>query len=257
MEIVIVAVFGAIIGSFINVCIYRMPRELSVVRPGSFCPHCKQPVRFFDNIPILSYLILGGKCRTCKAAISPRYAIVETLTATLFVLLYVTTGLTADLPIYMLFFALLVVISFVDLDFQIIPDILSLGGVVVGFLLSFFRPAFGFLDSLYGILLGGGLLFAIAYGYQFVTKREGMGGGDIKLLGMIGAFCGIKGVLFSLFAGSLIGALVGIPLMLFQRKGMTYAIPFGPFLSGAALVYVLVGERIIQAFLGFLIGVSA
>jgi leader peptidase (prepilin peptidase)/N-methyltransferase len=177
------------------------------------------------------------------------------LTAALFLLLYLKVGLTIELPILMLFAATLIVISFIDLEFQIILDVLSIGGVVAGLLLSFLRPTFGFLDSLYGILLGGGLLYAIAWGYQFVTKREGMGGGDIKLLGMIGAFCGIKGVLFSLFAGSLIGVLVGIPLTLFQKRGMTYAIPFGPFLSGAALVYVLAGERIIQIFLSFIMGV--
>ncbi len=248
------AVFGAIIGSFLNVCIYRLPRDLSIVRPGSSCPHCNSSIRFFDNIPILSYAILWGKCRKCKAPISPRYAIVEALAAALFVFLYLTIGLAVELPILMLFVALLIVISFIDLEFQIIPDVLSIGGVIVGFLLSFLRPTFTFLDSLYGIFLGGGLLYAIAWGYQFITKREGMGGGDIKLLGMIGAFCGVKGVLFSLFAGSLIGAIVGIPLMLFQRKGLTYAVPFGPFLSGAALIYVFAGQRIVQIFVAFLMG---
>jgi len=168
-------------------------------------------------------------------------------------LLYEINGLSLELPVMMLFVALLIVISFIDVEFQIIPDVLSIGGLAAGFLLSFTRPVFGFLDALYGILLGGGVLFAIAYGYQLLRKREGMGGGDIKLLGMIGAFCGIRGVLFSLMAGSLIGTLVGLPLMIVKKKDTKYAIPFGPFLSLGALLFVFAGDRIIYEFIGFLV----
>ncbi len=245
-------ILGAIIGSFLNVCIYRLPREKSVVTPGSACTHCGAPIPFYDNIPIVSFLILRGKCRRCGAAISAQYVVVELLTASLYVTLFNLYGLSIELAVMLLFVSDLIVLSFIDLDFKIIPDILSLGGLVAGAVLCFFRPAFGYLDALLGIVLGGGVLWAIASGYELLRKREGMGGGDIKLLAMIGAFCGIKGVLFSLVFGSLLGTLVGIPLMLIKHEDTKYAIPFGPFLSLGALFYVLAGNRVIYAFLNFI-----
>jgi len=244
---------GSAIGSFLNVCIYRIPREKSIVKPPSACPSCEKPIRFYDNIPILSYILLKGKCRDCGTKIAFRYPLVELLTGIFFLLLYRKFEFTFELFVFIIFFSLLIVISFIDLDFQIIPDILSIGGVVLGFILAvirpFFRyldPRFGILDSLYGIALGGGLLFAIAWLYQFFTKREGMGGGDIKLLGMIGAFCGWKGVVFSLVSGSVLGTIVGIPLILAKEQGTKYAIPFGPFLSLAAIIYVFKGDTLIH-----------
>jgi len=247
--------FGAIVGSFLNVCIYRLPREKSILRPPSSCPSCEKPIKFYDNIPIISYLLLKGKCRQCGTHISIRYPIVEFITALLFFVLYKKTGLSFELFVYILFVSLLIAISFIDFDFKIIPDVLSIGGLIAGFLLSFFRkPFFLYQDSLYGILLGGGILFAIAYGYQLLRKREGMGGGDIKLLGMIGAFCGIKGVIFSLMAGSLLGTAVGIPMMLIKGEDAKYAIPFGPFLSLGALIFLFFGDAIIYAFLNFTAG---
>ena len=250
---------GSAIGSFLNVCIYRIPREKSIVNPPSACPGCDKPIRPYDNIPIVSYILLHGKCRDCATKISVRYPLIEFLTALLFLILYRKLGLTFELLVFLIFVSLLITISFIDLDFQIIPDILSIGGVVLGLLLAIARPLFrnmepkfGILDSLYGIGIGGGLLFAIAWSYQFVTKREGMGGGDIKLLGMIGAFCGMKGVIFSLVSGSVLGTLVGIPLMLAKGAGTKYAIPFGPFLSLGALVYVFMGDTLIRSTLNFL-----
>jgi len=244
---------GSAIGSFLNVCIYRIPREKSIVKPPSACPGCEKPIRFYDNIPILSFILLKGKCRDCGTKISIRYPLVELLTGIFFFILYRQFGFTFEIIVFMIFLSLLIVISFIDLDFQIIPDILSIGGVVIGFILAvvrpFFRyldPRFGILDSLYGIALGGGLLFAIAWLYQFFTKREGMGGGDIKLLGMIGAFCGWKGVVFSLVSGSVLGTLVGIPIILAKGQGTKYAIPFGPFLSLAAIIYVFKGDTLIH-----------
>ncbi len=166
---------------------------------------------------------------------------------------YRKLGLTFELFIAVLFISLLIVITFIDLDFQIIPDVLSIGGLVAGLILAVFRPLFlyldpkfGFLDALYGVLIGGGVLFAIAYGYQLITKREGMGGGDIKLLAMIGAFIGYKGVIFSLISSSALGTIVGIPLMLAKKKDTKYAIPFGPFLSLGALVYLFKGDVLIH-----------
>ncbi len=252
-------VLGAIIGSFLNVCIYRLPRNESVIRPGSKCPACGAAIRFYDNIPLLSYLILRGKCRKCGQSISMRYAAVELLTALLFSAQFMLLGLSPELAVALIFTSILIVISFVDLEFLIIPDSLSLGGLLLGLVLSFVRGrtffgqdlviAFGsfpaFVQSLLGVILGGGILYAIAKLYEIVRKAEGMGGGDIKLLAMIGAFCGVTGVVFALVSGSIIGTVVGIPLMLIKRQGTKYAIPFGPFLSLGALLYVMVGNRLI------------
>ncbi|HVN96328.1 MAG TPA: prepilin peptidase [Syntrophorhabdaceae bacterium] len=239
-----VFVFGAVIGSFLNVCIYRLPRSKSLVRPGSACPACDRPIRFYDNIPLISYMLLRGRCRDCGAPISIRYVVVELITAVLFFMCFRRSGLTFEFFVEIFFVALLIVVTFIDYEFQIIPDILSLGGLVAGMIFSFMRPGFRFLDGLYGILLGGGLLFVIAYGYQLITKREGMGGGDIKLLAMIGAFSGFKGVICSLVGGSVIGTIVGIPLMLIKGQGTKYAVPFGPFLSLSAVIYLFWGSRL-------------
>ena len=241
----LIFVLGAIIGSFLNVCIYRLPREKSIVTPRSSCPHCGAPIRFYDNIPLVSYLILRGRCRGCGATFSPRYLMVELLTAMLYVAVYWVTGIGFELFVGLLFVSILIVISFVDLDFRIIPDVLSLGGLLVGIGLAFLRTGFSYVDALLGILVGGGVLWAIAFLYEWLRKQEGMGGGDIKLLGMIGAFCGMKGVLFSLIAGSLLGTMVGIPLMLIKHADTKYALPFGPFLSAGAVLYALAGERVI------------
>ncbi len=270
-------VLGAIIGSFLNVCIYRIPRNESIVRPGSRCPACEAPILFYDNIPLVSYMLLRGRCRNCGEHISIRYPFVELVTGALFVVFCTVLGLSPELAVSLVFACLLIVISFIDLDHLIIPDILSLGGLLLGVALSFFRPSFGNVDSvggllvsagllrwapeslvrlatsLGGVLLGAGLLFAIAKSYEFLRKREGVGGGDIKLLGMIGAFCGIEGVIFSLVAGSLLGTIVGLPLMLIKGEGMKYAIPFGPFLSLGALIYAIAGNDLIHLFFSFVL----
>ena len=252
-------VLGAIIGSFLNVCIYRMPRDESVIRPGSKCPACGAAIRFYDNIPLVSYLVLRGRCRKCGKAISIRYVMVELLMAVLFTALFRLFGLSVELAAALVFASILAVISFIDLELLIIPDALSLGGLVLGLLISFFRspPLFrqsflipfgslpAFLQSVSGVLLGGGILYVIAKIYRIARKTEGMGGGDIKLLAMIGAFCGITGVVFALVSGSIIGTLVGLPLMFIKRQGTKYAIPFGPFLSLGALLYVTIGNRVI------------
>ncbi len=269
-------VLGAIIGSFLNVCIYRIPQGASIVRPGSRCPACAAPILFYDNIPLVSYMLLRGRCRKCGHTIPVRYPLVELITAGLFVVFSRVLGLSVELPVSLVFASLLVVISFIDLDYLIIPDILSLGGLLLGVALSFFRSSFSSADSLGGalagagllewapvalvrvvtalggVLLGAGVLFAIARSYELVRKREGMGGGDIKLLGMIGAFCGIEGVLFSLVCGSFVGAIVGIPLTLIKGEGMKYALPFGPFLSLGALLYALAGNQVTLLFFGLI-----
>jgi len=245
-------VLGAIIGSFLNVCIYRLPREKSIVSPSSSCTTCGAPIHFYDNVPILSFLILRGRCRHCGAVISKQYVVVELLTGLLYAGVFRLYGLSIELGVMLLFVSVLIVISFIDLEFKIIPDVLSLGGLVAGGVLCFFRPDFNYMDALLGILLGGGVLWVIATGYELLRKREGMGGGDIKLLAMVGSFCGVKGVLFSLVFGSFVGTLVGIPVMLIKHADTKYALPFGPFLSFGAVFYVLAGNRVIHAFLSLI-----
>ncbi|MFZ3071719.1 MAG: prepilin peptidase [Thermodesulfobacteriota bacterium] len=244
--------FGASAGSFFNVCIHRMPLGLSVVTPPSQCPSCKSQIRFYDNIPIMSYLFLRGKCRTCGTRISPEYPLVEAFTAVLFVALYWRFGLGAEFFVYAAFVSALIVISFIDLRTRIIPNVISVPGIALGFILSFvlYEPLMrAFLTSASGIILGGGSLFAVATGYYYLTGKEGMGGGDVKLLAMIGAFLGWKGVLFTLMASSLIGSSVGVFFMLFRGKGSKFAVPFGPFLSLGALLYVFFGEIAINWYI--------
>lgn len=244
--------FGAIVGSFLNVCIYRIPAEKSIVSPPSSCPICGASIHWYQNIPILSWLVLGGRCAACKVCISPRYPLVEALTGGLFVLVIWYFGFSWATPIYWLFMSVLVVITFIDLDHQIIPDVISLPGIAVGFACSFAIPWLSWSDSLLGILLGGGLLLAIAWGYQLLTKREGMGGGDIKLLAMIGAFLGWKAIFPIIFLASLAGTIIGVPLMLLRRENSRLALPFGPFLSLAAIFFLLWGPQLIHWYLGFL-----
>ena len=237
--------FGAAVGSFLNVCIWRLPRGESIVFPASHCPACNFKIPFYDNIPILSYLALGGRCRSCKGRISPQYPLVELVNGllTLFLLLKFGPGLT--FLVLFVFCSALVAITFIDLEHQIIPDVISLPGVVVGFACSFILPWLGWKSSLIGILLGGGSLLIVAYGYEFLTKKEGLGGGDVKLLAMMGAFLGWRSVPFIIFAASLVGSVIGVGIMLAQKKDTKLAIPFGPFLSFGAVLYIFYGRQII------------
>lgn len=245
-------IFGAIVGSFLNVCILRIPAGKSIAYPPSHCPKCDSPIRGYDNIPIISYLILMGKCRNCKERISFRYPLVEFLTAIFSLAAMMMFGPSLAYLIYFAFVSSLIVITFIDLDHQIIPDIISLPGIPLGFLASFVVPEITYKESLIGIAIGGGLLLLVAIGYEFVAKKEGMGGGDVKLLAMIGAFLGWKGVLFTIFSGSLVGTIIGVTIMIAQGKDSKYAIPFGPFLSMGALLYLFFGEPIIYWYLGML-----
>lgn len=247
--LIILFVFGACVGSFLNVCIYRIPAGLSVVSPGSRCPSCLNPIAPYNNIPIVSYLVLGGRCPDCHARFSAQYLLVEAAAGVLAALLFLRFGPGYPLLAYFVFTSALIVVTFIDLERRIIPDVISLPGIVVGFAASFFIPDLYFINSLAGILLGGGLLFAIAYAYHLVTGKEGMGGGDIKLLAMIGAFTGWKGVLMTVLIGSFTGSIIGGALMFRFGKSPKYAIPFGPFLALGALSYVFFGERMIAWYL--------
>jgi len=246
MPILIVSfIMGTCIGSFLNVCICRIPESRSIVSPGSACPRCNTPIKFYDNIPILSYFLLLGKCRTCSEPISIRYPLVELLTGLLALASVIRLGLSIDFLIYFIFISTLVVITFIDLDHQIIPDIISLPGIPIGLLASVVLASVNFKDALIGALIGGSSLFLVAWGYHFITGKEGMGGGDIKLLAMIGAFIGWQGVFFTIFMASATGSLIGTVLILFSQKDLKFAVPFGPFLSIGAIAYIFFGPELI------------
>jgi leader peptidase (prepilin peptidase)/N-methyltransferase len=242
-------VIGAVVGSFLNVCIHRLPAGESVVHPPSHCPGCGARIRSRDNIPLLSYVLLRGRCRSCGAPISVRYPVVEALSGVLLVLLLYRFELSPKLGVYAAFVAALIVVSFIDLDHQIIPDVISLPGIVVGLIASALGQGPPLLDSALGALVGGGILYAVAVGYHAFTGREGMGGGDIKLLAMIGAFLGWRGVLLSLIIGSFTGAVVGISLILARRQDSRVPIPFGPFLALGAVCALAFGDRLIAWYL--------
>jgi leader peptidase (prepilin peptidase)/N-methyltransferase len=241
--------FGAIMGSFLNVCIFRLPKEESIIAPGSHCPYCKTPIKFYDNIPLVSYLLLKGKCRQCRGSISLQYPLVEGITALSSLLLIMKFGPSLSYFIYFVFVAALIVITVIDLYHQIIPDVISLPGIGAGLLVSLIIPQITFLNSLLGILLGGGSLFLVATLYQWLFKREGMGGGDVKLLAMIGAFLGWKAIILTILLSSLIGSITGIIIMVSKGKDFKYAIPFGPFLSLGAVIALFYGPSLINWYL--------
>lgn len=241
---------GLCVGSFLNVCIHRLPSERSIVKPASACPSCGTPLKWYDNIPLLSYLLLRGRCRTCKTGISIRYPVVEILCGLFALAVFLHYGMRVESLVFFIFIAALLVITFIDIDHRIIPDVISLPGIPIGFAASFLLPQVTWTDSLLGILIGGGSLLAVAWGYRLLTGKEGMGGGDIKLLAMIGAFIGWKGVLFTIMASSFTGTIVGLVVMLKNRKSMKLAVPFGPFLAIGAILYIFFGPQMIQWYTG-------
>jgi leader peptidase (prepilin peptidase)/N-methyltransferase len=251
----LVFLFGAVVGSFLNVCICRLPQGESVVTPRSRCPRCLTGIAWYDNIPVLSWLVLKGKCRSCGLPISWQYPLVELLNGLLTLFLFIRFGISPAFPVLFLFSSALVVVTFIDLEHQIIPDVISIPGIVIGFLASFLAPGSFWVSSLIGILAGGGSLLLVAYGYQWLTGKEGMGGGDVKLLAMMGAFLGWRAVPFIIFTGSLLGATIGIAMMVVRGRDSRLAIPFGPFLAFGAILYIFYGSSIIAWYLG--LGVRA
>jgi len=245
-------ILGAIVGSFLNVVILRLPQKgASIVFPSSHCPGCRTKLQWYDNIPIISYILLRGKCRYCKMSISRQYPLVELAMAVISYSLFIRFSFNTLFWIYFVFCAALLAIIFIDFRHQIIPDAISLPGIPIGFAVSFINPAISWQSSAIGILLGGGILYAIAVGYYLFTKREGMGGGDIKLLAMIGAFLGWQSLPFVVFGSSLLGSVVGIGAMLKQKKGGKTVIPYGPFLSIAAMIYLYYQPEIRELFIMF------
>jgi len=249
LELITAFIFGICIGSFLNVCIFRLPAGKSIVHPPSSCPGCNAAIRFYDNIPVLSWFILRGQCRNCHTPIAFRYVMVELLGGFMAVCVYLRFGPSVQGIIYFSFIAALLVITFIDIDYHIIPDVISLPGILLGFAAAFFIPTLNWMDSLIGIMAGGGSLYAVAWGYERISGKEGMGGGDIKLLAMIGAFIGWQGVLLTIFMGSAIGTLVGLIDMRVKKKDMKMRIPFGPFLALGAIIHLFLGNELIAWYL--------
>jgi len=241
-------VLGALVGSFLNVVIARLPAGESIVYPASHCPRCRAAIAWYDNIPLVSFFLLGGRCRGCREAISRRYPLVEALMAGLSYGLFSRFGPGIEFCLYFVFCAALLAIVFIDIQHQIIPDVISLPGIACGFLASFVNPYVTWQESGIGLLAGGGVFYAVAAGYYLVAGRAGMGGGDIKLLAMIGAFLGWQAVPFVVFASALAGTIVGVGAMIRQGKGGKTVIPYGPFLAVAAYGYLFFREDILYLF---------
>jgi leader peptidase (prepilin peptidase)/N-methyltransferase len=239
------ALFGAVIGSFLNVCIHRLPRDTSIVWPASACPACGRGLSWFENVPIVSYAFLRGRCRTCRAPISPRYPIVEALTAAMFALAWWYYAPGPLLASRLLFGCALIVLFAIDLEHHLLPNVITIPGIAIGFLLSLINPP-GWKASLLGIVLGGGVLFLIAEGYYRLRHEEGLGMGDVKMLAMIGAFLGWPLMLLSLMIASVAGSLIGAAMILTGRGTMKYALPFGTFLAIGAAVSAAVGQPILE-----------
>lgn len=241
----IIAILGALVGSFLNVVILRLPQEgASVVFPASHCPHCKHNLSWFENIPVLSYCCLLGKCRSCKERISIQYPLVEMAMCFGSLALFYHLGATLTFIGYFFFLAALICIIVIDIYHQIIPDLISLPGIILGLAFSFLNTEVSPIDSLIGVLVGGGSLYLIAWGYYLLRKQDGMGGGDIKLLGMLGAWLGWQSLLFVVFTSSLFGAIIGISLLKLKGQENNTRIPFGPFLSLAGIAYLFWAEHI-------------
>ena len=247
-----VFIVGLCVGSFLNVCIYRLPASQSIARPRSKCPECGTLIAFYDNIPLFSYLWLKGRCRHCRVRIGLRYPTIELLGGLFALATYLKFGLSVDALIYFAFIASMLVVTFIDLDHRIIPDVITLPGIPICFAASFALPSINFKAALLGILVGGGSLYLVAWVYSLITKKEGMGGGDIKLLAMMGGLVGWQGVAFTIFVSSLVGTLSGFAVMLQSRKGMKLAIPFGPFLAIGAITYIFFGTRLINWYFNIL-----
>jgi leader peptidase (prepilin peptidase)/N-methyltransferase len=253
-EYLAIILFGLAVGSFLNVVIWRLPRGKSIVSPASRCPSCDTPIKPWDNIPVISYVLLRGKCRYCGAGISLRYPLVEALNAAFWGLVYWRFGLGWHLPVYLVFMSALIAITFIDLDFQIIPDSITLPGIPLGLLAGIFLlpdplsryMSLGWKASLIGAAVGFGLYYAVA-----VLSRGGMGGGDIKLMSMVGGLMGWKAVLLTTFFGSLAGSVLGLFLILFRGKGRKSKVPFGPFLALGAVLTLFFGQEIYEWYISF------
>jgi leader peptidase (prepilin peptidase)/N-methyltransferase len=242
---ILIFVVGALMGSFFNVCIHRLPINESIIIPYSHCPNCKAKIKIWENIPIISYIILRGRCRYCSIKISKRYLIVEILTPILFLLLWHTFGFSIDFAIYILFISTLIIITFIDLEHQLILNILTYPMIIIGLLINYFKGVF--INALIAGIIGGGIIFLIVIISPLIFKKEGMGAGDFKLAGVIGIFlANWKYTLISLFLASFLGSLVGLGLILLGKKKFGEYIPFGPYLACGAAIVLFWGRDIIN-----------
>jgi leader peptidase (prepilin peptidase)/N-methyltransferase len=244
------AAFGALIGSFLNVCIHRLPRGASIVWPASACPHCSRELSWYENIPVASYLALRGRCRTCKAPISVRYPFVESLTSAMFMMAWWQYGTGPLFAARAIFGCALIVLFAIDLEHHLLPNVITLPGIAVGFAFSFLTEP-GWTASLIGLLAGGGVLYLIALLYYWVRHEEGLGMGDPKMLAMIGAFLGWKLTLVTLMVASLTGTIVGLAMMASGQGTLKYALPFGCFLAVGAVIAAAAGSPVLDWYLGF------
>jgi len=248
--VVVAGVLGAVLGSFLNVCIVRLPAEQSVLRPRSRCPKCESPISWYDNVPVLSWLVLGGRCRRCRARISVLYPLVEAAAAAVWALAVWHYGLGWSAVAGAVFGTLLLGIAVTDARTYIIPDEFTLGGLALGLALALTRGLDGLLWAVVGAALGLAILLGVAWAGEKAFRKEAMGGGDIKMMAMVGAFVGWKGVLITIFGGALLGTLVFVPLTIGKKR----LVPFGVFLAAAAAVTFVVGEEIVRWYLGLALG---
>jgi leader peptidase (prepilin peptidase) / N-methyltransferase len=274
MDLALALVLGLVIGSFLNVVILRLPQGGSISLPRSQCPNCKQLIHWYDNVPVVSYLILRGRCRKCKKGISARYPFIEALSGVVGVLLYFRLGLTLEWAIFFAFSASLIVLAFIDLDHRILPDRITLNGIWIGILVSIYlaQPSplvarlfrsvgieganprlVALTASLLGALVGGGLLWGVAEAYLRLRGIEGMGFGDVKMMAMVGAFLGAPLALLTIMIGSLLGSLVGLVFIRLANKTREYELPFGTFLSFAGIIAVLYGDDLVRWYVEHLI----
>jgi leader peptidase (prepilin peptidase)/N-methyltransferase len=274
MDLMLALIFGLVIGSFLNVCILRLPQEVSVSKPRSRCPQCKKLIPWYDNVPVVSYVLLGARCRYCKTKISARYPLIEAVNGLVSVLLYLKYGLGAEWIIYLAFSGALLVLAFIDLDHRILPDPITLNGIWVGILASVYlaQPSplvarllrfagvettnprvIALIASVLGVIAGGGLLWFVAEAYLRFRGIEGLGFGDVKMMAMVGAFLGAPLTLLTIMLGSLIGSIIGLAFIRLASKTREYELPFGTFLSLAGIICVLYGQEMIRWYIDRLI----
>lgn len=244
VDLIFIFIAGLVFGSFSNVIILRLPKGESIVKPRSHCPGCKKLVAWYDNIPVISWVLLRAKCRHCGMKISWRYPLVELLTGIAFVAVYAVYGPSWTTLEYLIFTWALIICSFIDLDHMILPDVFTLSGIVIGLVGAALNPERSFWPAFAGVIVGGGFLWLIAYLYLVIRKEEGMGGGDIKLLAWIGAVLGWTAVPFVILVASVLGSILGLVLSVKSRAGLKAVIPFGPYLAFAAILYLLGGEAL-------------
>ena len=268
-----VFLFGLLIGSFLNVCIVRIPAGKSIVLPASACPKCGAPIKPYDNIPVVSYLLLGGKCRGCRTKISAMYPLVELLNGALYLVCYLAFGMTIETLKWSIFSSLLLILVFTDLRERILPDVINYTGFAIALVLSLFvppsdgsaqwianhyfafpppMPVISLADAIFGAAFGSGILWIISEGYFRLRKREGMGLGDVKMMLMAGAFLGLKRTVLTILLGSILGSIIGVAFIAIRRKGTDYELPLGTFLGAGALIVVFYGTPFVNWYMSLL-----